>query len=136
MLQETTIIAQNETFTNGIAVSPSVKGSGYHQYDFSQSYMYKFTDFTGDIRLEGTLLEFPGSEDWGVIPNSEFSEANASGSFLITEQGLTRTVDTGTGPESVFIPFNGFGSAIGNYVWVRAVYVVDSGTIDSIRFTF
>lgn len=136
MLQETTIIAQNETFTDGIAISPSFIGSGYHQYDFSQSYLYKFTNFTGSIHLEGTLLEFPGNDDWGVIPSSEFSANNETGSFLITEHGLTSTTETSTGTETTVIPFDAFHTAIGNYVRVRAVYTIDSGTIDTIRFTF
>jgi hypothetical protein len=136
MKTETLILLENATQTVGLEVSPFIKASGYHSPGTSQSYLYTFSEFTGTISLEGTLLQRPADEDWATIPSTEFVASELTGSIVISESGIVATtIDDGeTTVES--IPFQPFASSIGNYVWVRAVYSVDSGTIDQIRFNF
>lgn len=85
--------------------SDNFKGDGYYgRSDGLHSVQYTFTDFTGDIYIDGTLALSPSEEDWFQIHQYT---ASAETSSKIT-------------------------NFTGNYVYIRATVVYTDGTINSI----
>lgn len=89
------------------------KGAGYNrQSDGLHTVVYTVDAFAGSIKIQGTLEMFPGDNDWVDI--------------LGTEIGGDSTIGAG---ETVYT--NNF---TGNFVWIRAAYNIQNGTIVSVRY--
>lgn len=112
---ETTILVNNyatEAVDSSWAYSEKKKGAGYHKTSSSvHTYQYQLTDFSGTIKLQGTLELYPGDNDWFDITGTEVG----GDSTIIAAAVLT-------------------GNFSGNFVWVRAAYNVQNGIIASIRY--
>jgi len=104
MKQETIILLEN--ITSGSSISERERGSGYNYNTGFQTVQYEYTDLDGSIKVQGTLSERPGEQDWVDLPSSE----------------IVTSVETGVTVRS----------AVGNFVWLRAVCQVNSGTISRI----
>lgn len=88
------------------------KGAGYHKkQDNLHTAVYSIVDFTGTVKLQGTLNLYPGETDWFDITDSITNFVSAP------EQSYT---------------FN----FRGNFIWIRAAYTVDSGSINQIRYNY
>ena len=87
--------------------SAPIKGAGYNLQSSLHTYTYELENFVGSIELQGTLEVTPLDDDWVNIPEAEFWSDESTD--LVT------------------------GNFEGNYVWVRAVYTLESGIIHKVR---
>jgi hypothetical protein len=105
---ELIVLVKNVTAVGELAYSDPRKGSGYHFGDGTHTVLYYVSDFEGSIVLQGTLESYPGEEDWVDIAETQLI---GDGSTL-----FNRTF-------------------FGNFVWIRAKYQLDSGSIDQIVYS-
>lgn len=113
MSKETTILLENITAEAGssdLSYSEKQKGSGYHKLDDGlHTYVYSVDSFVGSIKLQGTLELYPGDNDWVDIDGTVFD-----GDSTISSDPT--------------------GNFTGNFVWIRAAYNLQDGTIQQIRY--
>jgi len=118
MSKEITILLENASAT-GQFTSEKQPGTGYHQtYDNLHTFVLRFSNWDGEVRLQGTLEIFPGNDDWFDLRDS----ANTS---------LVYGVDSVVIYDGTFT-----ANARGNFVWIRAVGVTNSGIITEIRYNY
>ncbi len=100
--------------TTGFSYGSKNKGAGYNKFnDGLHTVVYEFDNFVGEVKLQGTLELYPGDNDW----------------FDIT--GTTVTVD-----DSTPLISNETANFVGKFVWIRAAYRLDQGTISRIRYNY
>lgn len=88
------------------------KAAGYHStVGGLHTVIYQVTDFNGIISLQGTLAEHPGEYDWVDIVDSTYD-----------------STDSTTTPSAV--------AFYGNFVWIRARYLLNNGVITKIQYNF
>lgn len=98
--------------TTGSFVSDKQPGAAYHSKVANvHTFISEFDSFVGTVQLQGTLEIFPGDNDWFVLRNIN----NADVVYTDTDTGTITTASRG------------------NFLWVRAVGSVASGTV-RIRF--
>ena len=107
MNHETFILLENVDLPTLEEYSAPVKGAGYNLLSSLHTFTYELENFVGAIALQGTLEITPADEDWVDIAGTEY-----------WPDGST---DLAT------------GSFEGNYIWVRALYALDSGIIHRVR---
>jgi hypothetical protein len=116
MANETTVLVSNitsEAVDSAFVYSDKAKGAGYHKFNDSlHTYNYVVDSFVGTIKLQGTLELFPGDDDWVDIDT---------------------TVKNGHNDSSIFQSGAISGNFTGRFVWIRAGYNLENGTITSIR---
>jgi hypothetical protein len=109
LLSNVTSEAATSTFNYG----EKRPGAGYNRRsDGVHTAVYEVNSFVGAIKIQGTLETFPGENDWVDILN--------------TEVGLGSDSSAWTNTNSV--------NFTGNFVWIRAAYNIQNGTIVSIRY--
>jgi hypothetical protein len=117
MPTQSTILIENislESEDSSFSYSEKKKGSGYHMIDSGlHTYQYLTDNFQGTIKLQGSLSMYPGDNDWIDIDNTE----------IFSKEG-----------DSTVISENISGNFIGNFIWIRAAYNLDQGTITRIRY--
>lgn len=107
LLTAQTAVSPNTTSYN---YSGNAKGAGYNKNtDGICTIIYDVANFRGQIKIQGTLELYPGDSDWFDV--SIFGNFNAI-----------------TSPTSVNI--------IGKFVWIRAAWNLQSGTINEIRYNY
>jgi hypothetical protein len=90
------------------------KGAGYHKNtDGVHTAVFQFNNFVGTVKLQGTLELYPGPNDWVDIQGTSIDIADSSA--LTNDE--TRTF-------------------IGKFVYIRAAYNVQNGTIIEIRYNY
>ena len=88
-------------------------GAGYHRlYNNTHTAVYSIDSFAGSIKIQGTLALDPSDTDWFDIENTSF--------------GGDSTITGGTATHAVTFS--------GNFVWIRAAYNLQNGTITSIQY--
>jgi len=114
MLQETVLLAENiSAESQSFVFSDKNKGAGYSgKSDTTTTVQYLLDNFSGAVKIQGSLELQPGDSDWVDIETTlideDSSQANNDYAFSFT----------------------------GNFVWLRAAYKITNGTIVSIRYTF
>jgi hypothetical protein len=112
---ESTILLENitqEVSDSTFSFSEKQKGSGYHKLRGGlHTYVYQLDSFVGVIKLQGTLELYPGEADWVDINDTTVSVGSDS-----TMIGSTT------------------GNFSGNFVWIRAAYNLQDGTITQLRY--
>lgn len=118
MSNENLILISNVTNADS-SISPEftysskAKAAGYHlKQDNLHTVVYQLNNFTGTIKLQGTLSEYPGDADWVDIVDSQVTYSDQLGSYNYS--------------------FN----FKGNFVWIRAAYTLLSGDITQIRYNY
>ncbi len=92
-------------------------GAGYHQTKSSlHTFQFSLDNFKGDIKIQGTLSLYPGESDWVDLTYD-------NGSALTN---LDSSPNTSSATRNI----------TGNWVWFRAAYVLEEGTITQIRYNF
>jgi hypothetical protein len=92
--------------------SDKQRGAGYYKnHDGLHTVVYDLSDFTGSIKIQATLELYPGNEDWFDVADTEIG----GDSTTISIASLTRNF-------------------IGKFVWIRAAYNLQNGTITEIRY--
>jgi hypothetical protein len=107
------IVEESPPGDSSFKYSNKNKGAGYHKYnDGIHTVVYQVDSFVGTIKLQATLELYPGDSDWVDIINTEL------------EYGSDSSQSTGTRS----ITFTG------KFVWIRAAYNIQNGTITEIRY--
>ena len=113
---ESTILLSNITAEAGtgnlaFVYSDKKKGAGYHKrYSNLHTATFDVDSFVGTIKLQATLELYPGEADWFDI----------AGTTIGGDSSTWTTVQ----------PIN----FAGNFVWIRAAYNLQDGTINEIRY--
>lgn len=105
------ILLENiSTPTSGYQYSNKYKGAGYHRIQGGfHTAVYYLHNFTGEIVLQGTLMEFPAETDWFNIADTNINVSNQT--------------DTSV-------------NFLGNFAWIRAEYQLISGSIFNIIYNY
>jgi len=103
-----------ESTDSTYSYSDKQPGAGYYKNgDGLHTVYYSFNDFIGSVKLQGTLAQYPGENDWVDIDNTQ----------------------VGLGEDStVFANSNQDANFTGKFIWIRAAYNIQNGTINTIRF--
>ena len=116
---ESRILVENiteEAADSTFVYSDKNKGAGFHHANNGvHTYVYQTDNFIGTIKLQGTLEMYPGDEDWFDIDN--------------TTVGLL-------GDSTNFQSDSVTGNFTGQFLWIRAAYNLQNGTITQIRYNF
>jgi hypothetical protein len=114
---ETTILLSNistESLDLTFDYSDKQKGAGYHKSnDGMHTVVYAFDEFAGTVKIQATLELYPGDNDWFDVAGTELG----GDSTLINSSALSYTFT-------------------GRFVWIRAAYNLQSGTITQIRYNY
>jgi hypothetical protein len=95
--------------------SDKQKGAGYHKYnDGVHTAVYQVDSFIGTIKIQATLALYPGDNDWFDITGTEVGFGSDSSAWTATNS-VTFT---------------------GKFVWIRAAYNLQNGTITEIRYNY
>jgi len=109
LLENITTEAADSSFSYG----DKKKGAGYHKNnDGVHSAVIQFDNFVGTVKIQGTLEMYPGDDDWFDV---EGTEIGGDSSVFNSTHSLTFT---------------------GKFVWIRAAYNVQNGTITKIRYNY
>lgn len=93
------------------------KAAGYFNYNDSLHTLVATLDlFVGEIKIQGTLELYPSDADWVDVVFDSENPITISDSSAITAS-LTRTFR-------------------GNFIWLRAAYRINNGSITQIRYNF
>jgi hypothetical protein len=104
-----------ESADSSFSYSDKKPGAGYHrQTDCLHTAVYTVDSFIGTIKLQATLALDPTEADWFDIINTGVG-AGSDSSFWTTAHSVNFS---------------------GNFVWIRAAYNVQNGTITSIQYNF
>jgi hypothetical protein len=119
---ENTILLSNiksEAINADFSYSEKRKGAGYHRLgDGLHTAVYTVNDFKGTIKLQGTLSLYPGDEDWFDIDNTEIG---GDSSAIVGDEGQNYSISR---------------NFTGNFMWIRAAYNLQDGTIVDLRFNY
>lgn len=101
------------TIATGSFSSEKRAGAGYHsQVNNVHTIVLELNNLNGTVEIQGTLEIFPGEKDWVTLKNTANSDIVYSGTNNGTFTAITR----------------------GNFIWIRAVGTINSGSITKIRF--
>ena len=116
MSNETLISSfSTESLDSSFAYTDKKPGAGYHrQLDCTHTAVYNVNSFVGSIKLQATLAIDPADADWFDVDNTLLGLGEDS-SYWTTSHSVNFT---------------------GNFVWIRAAYNVQNGTIVSIQYNF
>lgn len=118
MSKESYVLVSNVTSESADSTyiySDKKQGAGYHRQNNSlHTVIYQVDSFVGVIKLQGTLEIYPGENDWVDLSDTVIGLDNDSSAWTATQS----------------INFTG------NFVWLRAVYNLQNGTIIQIRYNY
>lgn len=104
-----------ESVDSAFSYTNKLPGAGYHRsINAIHTAMYVVDSFVGAIKLQATLAVDPAEVDWFDIDNTEIGVGSDSSLW--------------TDAKSV--------NFTGNFVWIRAAYNLQNGTITFIRFNY
>jgi len=112
MLQESITLAENIAIeSTAFEFTFKNKGAGYAgRLDTTTTVQYLLDNFSGTVKMQGTLELYPGDNDWVDIDSTVVDD------------------DSSSADDDYVFSFNG------NFVWLRAAYKLTDGTILSIRY--
>ena len=113
MSYESIILIENVSTAGANIASEKKPGAGYHRKsDSLHTVVYSVNNLLGTVKLQGTLELYPVDADWFDI----------TGTVLGNNQDVLTSVQVST------------ANFAGNFVWIRAVYTLQSGSITEIRY--
>lgn len=102
-----------ESVDSSYAYSIKNKGAGYNKNgDGVHTVVYTLDSFIGTIKIQGTLELYPGESDWVDVAGTDLG---GDSSVFSSSQNRTFT---------------------GKFIWIRAAYNLQNGTINQIRYNF
>jgi hypothetical protein len=111
LLSNITAEAADSTYVYG----SKQPGAGYHKRsDSMHTATYSVNSFVGAIKLQATLALYPEDSDWFDIDGTDIGLGSDSSAWTTTNS----------------INFTG------NFVWLRAAYNLQNGTITEIRYNY
>lgn len=97
--------------------SDKKRGSGYSgRGQGLHTAVFELSGFLGTVKIQGSLEPSPGDSDWVDIKFDDESELSTEDSTLLSSV-LTKNFT-------------------GNWLWIRAAYSLQQGSITRIRFNF
>ena len=121
MLEESRTILENINTVTAAAYSDKKKGAGYHKNGNGvHTVSYVVNAFLGSITMQGTLAQYPSDNDDDWVEIDSF----AGDSTLYNSPGG----DT--------IDYTYSNTFTGKFVWIRAKYTLQNGTIREIRYNY
>jgi hypothetical protein len=103
-----------EALDSSFSYGEKAKGAGYHKNnDGVHTVVYQVNNFAGTIKIQGTLELYPGENDWVDINE--------------TEMGGDSTIINSAVKSYTFV---------GKFVWIRAAYNIQDGSIVEIRYNY
>lgn len=115
-VKNTILLSQTSTESAEYRYSAKQKGAGYHRLNNAlHTVVFQFNNFKGSVKIQATLALYPSEEDWFDVAydNGDSLEAVDSTPLLTTE----------------------IRNFTGNFVWIRAAYLIEEGTITEIRYS-
>lgn len=95
--------------------SDKQKGAGHHTINDSvHTAVFQLNNFIGSIKIQATLELYPGEDDWFDVV---YDTASVNFPYLVN---VSSAVSTFTG----------------KFVWIRAAYKLEQGTITEIRYNY
>lgn len=114
LIENITDLSDNSTI---YTFSDKKRGAGFSKKSENlHTATFDLEDFIGKVKLQATLELYPGDEDWTDIRFDDQSSITSDSS----------TVFDGSVARNFY----------GNWVWIRAAYVLDQGKILRIRHSF
>lgn len=111
LLENITLEAADSEFSYG----EKKVGAGYHRKnDTVTTVIYDVNEFKGSIKIQGTLEIYPGESDWIDIDDTTVGVGEDSSAWV----------------SATSVNFTG------NWVWIRAAYNLQDGTITQIRYNY
>jgi hypothetical protein len=103
----------------GDFISEKSQGAGYHKKsDNLHTFIITLSNWTGEIRLQGSLVLYPNNDtDW-------FDLKDLDDQTIIIGDSSTDY------DNSISV------NSLGNFLWIRAIGTVTSGTITEIRYNY
>lgn len=110
-------ISLESTDTTVYSYSEKQKGAGYaRRSDGTHTVHFQLDQLKGSVKMQGTLQMYPGENDWVDLEyDSGISLESIDSTLLTTDETRNFT---------------------GNWLWIRAAYIIEQGTITSIRYNF
>jgi len=110
LLENITTEASNSDFSYG----EKKIGAGYHKNnDGVHTVVYQVNAFSGTVKIQATLELYPNDNDWFDVEDTEIG--NDSSQFISDVYSRNFT---------------------GKFVWIRAAYNLQNGTIEQIRYNY
>ena len=115
LLENITAEADNALFSYG-AKQP---GAGYYRLNSPlHTAVYTLNACNGIVKIQGTLEMYPGETDWFDIDDTTIGgDSSIMGGETVENVSFSRNFT-------------------GNFVWIRAAYNLQDGTIVSIRYNY
>lgn len=118
MSTESRVLLSNintESADSTFSYGEKMPGAGYHKISNPlHTAVYNVRDFIGTIKIQATLSLYPKESEWFDV--------------LGTEIGLGEDSSAWTSANSV--------NFTGNFVWIRAAYNLQNGSIVEIRYNY
>jgi hypothetical protein len=114
---ETKVLLENITAESAgsvVSYGNKNKGAGYHKNNNGMhTIFYQFDNFIGSVNIQGTLELYPGDNDWVDVDGTliEISDSSA-------------------------LTSNEVRNFVGKFVYIRAAYNLQNGTISEIRYNY
>ena len=123
MMNESKILLENITSVNASAQYSKKKiGGGYYKNGDGVHTVYTVVNaFLGDITIQGTLEQYPSSDDSDWVDVTSF----AGDSTLYNQPNNDDSVD-----------YDFSNTFTGKFIWIRAKYELQNGTIREIRYNY
>ena len=123
MLTENRTLLENvNAVTTSAQYSDKKKGAGYHlNNDGVHTVSIVVNAFLGDITIQGTLEQYPSTDDTDWVNVTTF----AGDSTLYNQPNNDDSVD-----------YDFSNTFTGKFVWIRAKYELQNGTIREIRYNY
>jgi len=123
MINESKTLLENITSTPSSARYSDKKiGGGYYKNGDGIHTVYMIVNaFLGDITIQGTLEQYPSTDDTDWVNVTTFG----GDSTLYNQPNNTDAVD-----------YDFSTTFTGKFVWIRAKYTLENGTIREIRYNY
>ena len=115
-IENTVLLTVTSTESAVYLYSDKQKGAGYHRLENPlHTAVFQFNNFKGSVKIQATLVLYPSDDDWFDV---EYDSGNSLEAVDSTPL-LTTTSRNFTG----------------NFIWIRAAYRLEEGTITEIRYS-
>lgn len=115
-IENTILLTAASTESTVFQYSEKQKGAGYHRLENPlHTAVFQFNNFKGSVKIQATLVLYPSDDDWFDV---EYDSGNSLEAVDSTPL-LTTTSRNFTG----------------NFIWIRAAYRLEEGTITEIRYS-
>lgn len=123
MINESKTLLENiNTVTTTAQYGPKKIGAGYYKNGDGVHTVYTIVNaFLGDITIQGTLEQYPSTDDTDWVDITTF----AGDSTLYNQPNNDDSVD-----------YDFSDTFTGKFVWLRAKYELQNGTIREIRYNY